>query len=144
MPRYPPKPRGQRLMPRRLHQRVGDAARTPPADHLGAAFLVGRAIHGAIRAGLAGAIGAAAVELLPVRERAAGLVAGRLELIGGGFRQREVAGERGSAGRKAERKCAGENDEVGDGSHDEKLQRFASPRGSVAETAREGTLIATS
>ena len=129
-------------MPARLHQRVGDAARTPAADHLGVAFLVGRAIHGAIGAGLAGAIGAAAVDIVALREYAAGLVAGRLELFGGGFRQREVAGGRGRSQRQgkreAERKRAGGNDESGDGSHDTNSNGSRRPTETVAEKrARE-------
>src|SRR6185437_5356713 len=97
--------------------------------------------HGAIGAGLAGAIGAAAVDIVALREFAAGLVAGRLELVGGGFRQREVAGgrRRSQRKRKAERKRAGGNDESGDGSHDTNSNGSRRPVETVAEKRGGGT-----
>ncbi len=79
---------------RRLHAPASAAhrARPPTADHLRGASLAGHAGDGAIGARLAGAIGAAAIKLVALREFAAGLVAGALERIGGGLGQSEVAG----------------------------------------------------
>lgn len=77
-------------MPPRLRQRIGDRARPPAADHLRGASLAGHAGDGAIGARLAGAIGAAAVDVVAFRVFAAGLGAGRLERVGGGLGQGEV------------------------------------------------------
>ena len=98
-----PAPCRSARVPLRLGQCLRHAARTPRADHLGGAFLTGRAVDGAIGARLAGAIGAAAIDIVALRELAAGLVAGALEALGAGLGQGDVPGER----RAAERKDAG-------------------------------------
>jgi len=68
--------------PLRFGQRFRHGARTPCADHLGRAFLVGRAVDDAIGTGAALAIGAAVIALGVLRESAAGFGAGVLELVG--------------------------------------------------------------
>jgi len=90
-----------------LGERRSHAVRAPAADHLGGAFLAGRAVDGAIGAGAAGAVGAAAIAARILRELAAGLVAGGPERLAAGLGQRDVARER----RAAERQGADEDEQ---------------------------------
>ena len=111
-------------MPLRLGQGLRDSVRTPAADHLGDASLVGFAGHDAVAAHVALAVGGAAVAALVLRKAAAGLLAGALELLDAGLGQMDVAGE----GRRAETEGADQNEQDGLLSHGRlSTLRVASP-----------------
>src|SRR6185437_7054900 len=97
----------------RLGQGLRHAAGTPRADYLGIAFLFNRTVDGAIGAGAAVAVGAAANALGVLRELAAGAVASALELLCACLGQSEVFGER----RAAKRDGAGQDEQRGQMSH---------------------------
>lgn len=94
-------------------QGLRHATGTPRADDLGGAFLVGRAVDGAIGAGAAAAVGPAANTLGVLRELAAGAVARALELLSVSLGKSEVSGER----RVAEGEGAGQDEQGGQVSH---------------------------
>lgn len=78
-------------MPFRLGERRRHAVRPPALDHLGGAFRPGRAMHDAVGAGPAFAVGAAVIAVGVLRELAGCLDAGRLERVGRHCREGEVA-----------------------------------------------------
>lgn len=118
---------------RRLGQGLRRAARAPAADHLGGTFLLGRAVHDAIGAGAALAVGAAAIALGVLREPAAGLDADASELVGAGLGQGEVAPER----RAAKRQDAGQHQQSGQMSHGS-LPSAAPPPDRLCHSLRAG------
>jgi hypothetical protein len=110
------------VMPLRLAQRLIDIVRAAAADDLDDTSRVRLAEDGAIGAGLAETVGAAAVSLGVLREFAAGLFAGALNFGDGMFAQRDVPGQR----RSAEAKDANKDKKDTQVSHG-CLQRSVSP-----------------